>query len=223
MRSAELGFTIVELIILIVIVAIVAVIAIPGLRRSRAISNYGNAEAFLKTIAIAEWDFRANDRDGDRVQNFWTGDVAGLYCIRAGPSPSAPSIKLIHLDLAAADINYCPGYSPSIVAITTQAPSQGYWFQALRQDLEVGETYGQKGGAGGSVSGNYFHKERFGFVAYPNSFPSGGRSAGILNENSFMFRRPLSTHVLPVLGQDFGRDYCDWPADATLKTFWTKH
>ena len=33
--------------------------------------------ASLKTIASAQADFRANDRDGDGVQQFWRGDIAG--------------------------------------------------------------------------------------------------------------------------------------------------
>lgn len=218
------GFTLVEVVILIVLVAIVAVISLPSFRSSRRASNERNASGCLKTLATAEADFRANDRDGDGVQNFWTGDVAGLYCIRAGPSPTAPSIKLIDLEIAAADINYCPGYTPSIVTVTTQFPSHGYWYQALRRDLGAGEAYGQKGGAGGSVSGNHFHKERFGFVNYPASFPRGGKVVFNLNEGNTSFKRHLVTFVPPRLGEDFGDpDVCDWPSDAMLKSRWGKY
>ena len=33
----------------------------------------------LRTQTVAEADFRANDRDWDHVNDFWTVDVKGLY------------------------------------------------------------------------------------------------------------------------------------------------
>ncbi len=225
-RTESRRFPVWEVFILLIIllfVAVVATIAIPLFHLSGRASNDRSVQSSLKTLACAELDFRANDRDGDRVQNFWTGDVAGLYCIRAGPSPPGPPNKLIDLETAAADIHCCPGYSPGIGTITTQGPKRGYWFQALRRDLELGESYRQEGGTGGSVSGNYFHNEKFGFVMYPSSFPSPAKDAFIVNESQTLFKRPLTKHVQPVLGQDLGDSaFCDWPTEATLRSSWSK-
>lgn len=99
-----------------------------------------------------------------------------------------------------------------------------YWFQALRRDLEIGEAYGKKGGSGGSVAGNHFNTERFGFSCYPAFYPAGGKVAFNVNENNTSFKKQLLKHVQPVRGQDFGDpDVCDWPTEATLKSFWAKY
>jgi hypothetical protein len=37
------------------------------------------ASISLKTLTVAEPDFRANDRDWCHVDDFWTADVRGLY------------------------------------------------------------------------------------------------------------------------------------------------
>ncbi|HVR83252.1 MAG TPA: type II secretion system protein, partial [Planctomycetota bacterium] len=75
------GFTLIELMIVIAIIAIIAAIAIPGLLSSQRASNERNASTSLKTLTSAEADFRANDRDWNHVNDFWTGDVKGLYCM----------------------------------------------------------------------------------------------------------------------------------------------
>src|SRR4051812_8671692 len=70
------------LLVFVGVVVLVVVIAIPVLLSSQRASNARNASASLKTIASAEADFRANDRDGNKVEDFWTGDVSGLYYVR---------------------------------------------------------------------------------------------------------------------------------------------
>src|SRR5258706_5133636 len=104
------GFTLIELMIVIAIIAIIAAIAIPGLLSSQRASNERNASTSLKTLTSAQADFRANDRDGNKVNDFWTANVSGLYTMTnaamAGPvanSTTGPSIKLIDLSLPSAD------------------------------------------------------------------------------------------------------------------------
>src|SRR6185295_12735465 len=63
-------------------------------------SNERRAIVSLKTLASAQTDFRANDRDQDGKANFWRADIAGLYALAPG---EGPAIKLIELSLAAAD------------------------------------------------------------------------------------------------------------------------
>src|SRR6185295_535530 len=104
------GFTLIELMIVIAIIAIIAAIAIPGLLSSQRASNERNASTSLKTLTSAEADFRANDRDWNHVNDFWTADVKGLYTMTSSAvagntanSTTDPSIKLIELSVASAD------------------------------------------------------------------------------------------------------------------------
>src|SRR6188472_3044327 len=106
MTRRDRGFTVMEVLIVIVIIAIIAAIAIPGLISSQRSSYERNAATSLKTVMVAEHDFRANDREGNRVNDFWTGDLKGLYTLtnaaivgNAGGTVDPP-IRLIDLSLA---------------------------------------------------------------------------------------------------------------------------
>ena len=108
------GFTLIELMIVIAIIAIIAAIAIPGLLSSQRASNERNASTSLKTLTSAEADFRANDRDGNKVNDFWTANVAGLYTMTSAAltgnsgSTTDTCIKLIDLSIASADADSTP-------------------------------------------------------------------------------------------------------------------
>jgi hypothetical protein len=79
----------------------------------------------LKTIVLAQADFRVNDRDGDGRKNYWRSDIAGLYVL---PGPSGEPIGLILPSLAGADS--VP--TTNIHVHTSMGPSAGYWFKTLR-------------------------------------------------------------------------------------------
>ena len=104
MRMVQ-GFTLIELMIVIAIIAIIAAIAIPGLLSSSRASNERNASSSLKTFATAEADFRSNDRDGNKISDYWTANVAGLYTMTHSSISGSTDdpIKLIELSIAAAD------------------------------------------------------------------------------------------------------------------------
>ena len=91
--------------IVIAIIAIIAAIAIPGLLSSSRASNERNASSSLKTFATAEADFFSNDRDGNRVSDYWTANVAGLYTMTHSSIPGSTDdpLKLIELSIAGAD------------------------------------------------------------------------------------------------------------------------
>src|SRR5688572_3806154 len=78
-RAMRRGFTLIELVVVLAVCAMVVALALPGLMSSQRASNESGASASLKTLASAQADFRQNDRDGNKVQDFWTADVAGLY------------------------------------------------------------------------------------------------------------------------------------------------
>src|SRR5438046_7800341 len=89
MRKGKKGFTLIELMIVIAIIAIIAAIAIPGLLSSQRASNERSASTSLKTLSTAEADFRANDRDWNHVNDFWTFNVCGLYSLTSCAVPTA--------------------------------------------------------------------------------------------------------------------------------------
>jgi len=122
----------------------------------------------LKTIASAQADFRANDRDGDGVNQFWRADIAGLYAL--APS-GGPAIRLIERSLALADAR--PVYD--LTQPGERAPKQGYWYRAIRgadeKTLDAGA--------------------RFAAVAYPADYPKSGKYTFIVDENNTIFRADL--------------------------------
>lgn len=144
------------------VIGIIAAIAIPGLLASQRASNERNASASLKTLASAEADFRANDRDGNGVRDFWTGDVRGLYFISA----RGEAIRLIELSVAQAD------WAPKEGA--GRAAKAGYFYAALKLD-EEGRPY--DGGEGRN-------REKFAFCAFPARYPSNGRATFLISEEN---------------------------------------
>src|SRR6185369_7605477 len=63
-----------------VVVTVIGFVILPGLfATGRHGSTERNSSTSLKTLSSAEADFRANDRDWNHVNDFWTGNVSGLY------------------------------------------------------------------------------------------------------------------------------------------------
>ena len=124
-----------------------------------------NPSTSLKTLASAQADFRANDRDGDGVQQFWRADVSGLYTIAPG---SGDAIKLIELSVASADARP----TTDILKYAVQAPKAGYWFRAIRHADEDPKA---------------LDPQRFAFCAFPDA-PSAGKYIFIIDENNTIFR-----------------------------------
>lgn len=236
MRRRE-GFTLIELMIVIAIIAIIAAIAIPGLLQSQRAANERNASASLKTLATAEVDFRSNDRDGNKVTDFWTYDVAGLYMLRVGGA-TVPMLKLIDSSIAGADTRNEPAVTVSITAsgidYRTQAadrppvnPKSGYWYYALVNDQSDNTTEPYK--ANTDTGGPYHHSTKFGFATMPDSF-SAGRSLFMINESATIIRFPLNRSVRPnpgtnppgVLpgagsGSQEPASWNDWPNETDIK------
>src|SRR5215831_15801756 len=75
------------------------------------------------TIASAQADFRANDRDGNHQNDYWRNDVAGLY----GLEVQGQALKLIELSVAAADDRP----TTNLDKYGTKSPKAGFWYRAL--------------------------------------------------------------------------------------------
>ncbi|HUR39323.1 MAG TPA: prepilin-type N-terminal cleavage/methylation domain-containing protein [Planctomycetota bacterium] len=230
------GFTLIELMIVIAIIAVIAAIAIPGLLSSQRASNERNAATSLKTLTSAEADFRANDRDGNKVNDFWTANVSGLYTMTSaavsGNSNGTmdPAIKLIELSIASADADSTPVAAGGENAVLTQfsvsASKAGYWYQALISDNGVAgpeSTYRQDTN-GALAMGSVHNYWKFGFTAWPET-RSAGKFVFVIDENNTIFRSAISSNVSPSNLTPPGpatAPYDTYPSPDDLKSFWSK-
>jgi prepilin-type N-terminal cleavage/methylation domain-containing protein len=238
MRKGKKGFTLIELMIVIAIIAIIAAIAIPGLLSSQRASNERNASTSLKTLSSAEADFRANDRDWNHVNDFWTANVSGLYTMTSAAVSAAtanntldPSVKLIELSVASADTDSAAvsagGENLPLTSFAVYSAKAGYWYMALSTDYSMGSapeaTY--KVDTGGTPDMDSVHNtSKFGFLAFPDS-QSAGKYVFIVNENNTIFRSATSTVVKTTATTPPGTltaPYDGWPTDGNLKSFWNK-
>ena len=236
MRRSK-GFTLIELMIVIAIIAIIAAIAIPGLLSSQRASNERNASASLKTMATAEADFRSNDRDGNKISDYWTANVAGLYTMTSaaisGTANDTP-LKLIELSIAGAESDATAvtttgtNENNPITTYATTSPKAGYWYWALISDNSPGTAQPYQVDTGGTPAmGSVHNNSRFGFMAYPDAFGSSGKLVFIINENNTMFKRQPSADIKFDLtanppGSITDTEYVDWPSDTVLKSDWGK-
>jgi hypothetical protein len=222
------------------ILAVIAAIAIPGLL---ATGCRGSGERMystsLKTISTAEADFRANDRDWNHVNDFWTADVKGLYTMTSAAEKGAkgdsadPAIKLIELSIASADADgtFEPagGENLPLGSFAIPAPKAGYWFAALTLDLSSTDltepTYRVDTG-GTPAMGSCHNTSKFGFITFPDP-SSDGKYMFIVNENNTIYRAAVTAAIRRGKGSTPGLNalhpsYRNWPDDETLRTNWSK-
>lgn len=159
--------------------------------RAQTAANERNASATLKTFAAAEADFRSNDRDNNRINDFWVADVSGLFRVDAGGA-----IKLIEQSAAGADARPCvpldqagplPGaakeHAAKLVALGKPSPKAGYWFVAVEKyEDEKGATAKYNDGSGRNNS-------RFGCCAYPAEYGKSGRMTFMLCEENVVWMK----------------------------------
>lgn len=170
-------------IVLTVAIGILGFMAWSSIRTSNRARNERDAETGLKILANAQAECRAKDRDGNGVNDFWTGDIAGLY-----------KLGLIDPALAEADVD------PLVPLVPKPIPYKGYFYRALdKDDSDDSEPYPQDTDR---QSGKVHHLRKFGFVAFPAEPGATGKYMWIVNENNSAFRHDLS---IPVPR--------NWPAD----------
>lgn len=164
---------------------------------SQRASNERNAGASLKTIASAQADYRDHDRDGNKVGDYWRGDVSGLYGLRA--PGSTDMIKLIEVSVAAADGAALKTPAPGRDARDSYAvfaPKAGYFFRALTHADEDPAAPDPK---------------RFAACAYPAVYPQSGSKTFVISQDGVIYRRDLK-----------GRFPAVFPDPETLKREWAE-
>ncbi len=178
-----------------------------GLGSSNA-SNERNASASLKTLATAQADFRANDRDNNKINDFWTGDVAGLYTLV--PAGGKDPIKLIEVSVAAADAAPLND-GADLLKFVPLAPKAGYHFRVMTTDNSSGtpEPYGVDT-RGEKSRGKVYNASCFGFCVYPAEYGVTGTRTFIINEGNTIFAKDTEGEPVP-----------EWPSDADLRG-WSK-
>jgi hypothetical protein len=123
----------------------------------------------LRSLASAQADFRANDRDGNGMNDFWRKDIAGFYAM---PGVDGKPLKLIELSTALADerpVWALGGYGIS-------GPRRGYWYRAiLHEDENPAKP----------------DPQRFAYVGYPADFPRHYKYTYVIDEKYAVFRAEL--------------------------------
>lgn len=125
-----------------------------------------NASSSLKTICSAQADFRANDRDWNRKNDYWRPDLAGLYALEVDGYP----IKLIEWSIARAD-------DRALVRDDVEVPKEpkaGFWYRGLPHADE--KTRGP---------------DRFAACTFPVSLEAGRFGTYITCEDNIIRRRLL--------------------------------
>ena len=196
------GFALADLLIVTAIVAGIAGVSIAPLVAGGRIANERAAVNSLKSITVAEADFRSNDRDGNRVSDFWTADLFGLYGMIpitgaeiTFPGDSVDSknyIKLLDTPLAAADgrtDQALYGNLEFASSIGSGRPKRGYVFRALHNEVTGGTVttllYDTDGA--GQFYGPCHDCDRFGYIAFPTSL-AAGRSIYVVNEDNSIWK-----------------------------------
>jgi prepilin-type N-terminal cleavage/methylation domain-containing protein len=180
-NSNRRGFTLLELVIVMAVLAIITAIAIGGLMSAVRRSQEKSASATLKQMASAQAVFRSGDSDQNGINDFYTNDIAGLYWIAPAGGLQVrliePAVAMADGDTRAAGQWTAPSHSSSAKG--------GYWFQAMpsfESTLGVATAYGPR------------HTDKFGVIAYPNSYGSAGDWVFILSEDGTQWKKnPGST------------------------------
>ena len=146
----------------------------------------------LQHLGLNEVVFRELDRDGNKVYDFWTGDVADLEKVRPDEVRS----------IARADT------APLEPRVSQPVPFHGYYFEVLKRDLSSGkvEEYQQDTDGSGRKVHHFF---RYGICAYPAEYDWRHRRTFIINEAGLYSV------------DNGGKQVVEWPSQATLEAQFT--
>ena len=181
-----------------------------GMAKSHYASNERNASTTLKTFCSAQAYFRANDRDGNRVNDYWSADVSGLYRITIPLGRGkGEAIRLIERLGATADahpvislekagqLQSAEGlHASGFVALGKPSPKAGYWFAAVKSYED------EQGNVKKYNTGNGRNLSRFGITAYPAEYGKTGKRTFVVNEGNTVFWKDTNGAAPKVISFD---------------------
>jgi hypothetical protein len=148
-----------------------------------AVLHRRGASYALRTVALAQEDFRKNDRDNNRVQDYWVRDLAGLYYLK--PQGSNDPLKFVDSWVAASDD--APARESALARADAGgfAPTRGYVFRSLTfYEDDAGKSMPYDLGDGRNPT-------RFGFIAFPIGPEAMTQPAIIINEQGVRYSKNL--------------------------------
>jgi hypothetical protein len=181
---------IVFLLAIFVVFGVILAAWLPHAFQERRSGNNRSALVALYTLRSAQTDFRENDRDGNGVKDYWTGDIAGLY-----------KFGLIERGVAEADAH------PLMPLVPKPIPYHGYFFAVLTQDdtSSPPEIYAQETD---TKSGKVHHRTKYAFCVYPAEPGVTGDYIYVTNESYSGYSCPVKGRTIPrTLTSDIDREW----------------
>lgn len=186
------------------------------LNRSRRGSNERSTAATLKMILTAQENFKSNDLDRNGVNDYWTADVAGLYCLEVKVTSNAIA-ALNDIGVASADTTpYAGKFENSDIKYNSDfhlrengvpKPRAGYLYRMMTHDPQ-GKPYAIDTDDSKVPVHNF---RKFAVVATPAEYGVTGNSTYIVNEGAAIFRT-----------DNGGKPVLKWPSAAELSRNWGK-
>lgn len=174
----------------------------------KAHTNERAAIGALKRAGAAEEILKADDRDGNGAQEYWTGDWSGLFRLA---DKSGNPVALIDTGAARADSEPLPesrSGPPSLSAPLPRTPYAGYWFRMLRR--KDGEDL-QRDGPDADAQA-WEHPAKYAFVAWPAEHGKTGFRTFIACEDGQVWSKDL--------GVGGGETLREWPGGDLKSLGW---
>ena len=177
------------IIVLVVILATLFFLAIPHLKQKTIAENEAKAQKTLKMLAEVSAAWRKRDGDRNRMQDYWTLDVAGFYYAK---DKDGKEWKFIDIETAQADPSAANWANSELSKPYTPIPKNGYYFIAMEKDgygnenniIKTSADLDGKGYPGKKLCCN---KTRYGFCAYPAEYGKTGKETFIINQSNDVY------------------------------------
>ncbi|MDQ7780783.1 MAG: prepilin-type N-terminal cleavage/methylation domain-containing protein [Planctomycetota bacterium] len=197
------GISLTEVLVVVAVLAILAAVGVVWLVRSRVGRNETNAVTTLRTLVTKENLWHKQDMDGNKENDYWAIDVAGMY--RALRQPQGMEAAMIDLAVAQSDwspdgkgdggdgefpivtLPYIPDRQvPGLGAMNhaQPIPHSGYFVAAFREDATSTRYAVDMDGVGQA----YENTSRFAFMAFPEEYDVTGRDAFIVEAAGVIWR-----------------------------------